>query len=134
MNMSPDFGRLTDLQSLSTFVVEDGLENGIGQIRDMSSLRRSFCITNIHKIRDVVDAIQAKLDKKPLLETLHLHWVKVISRSQQALQQSDNQQGLVLANLWPRENLKEMVMKNYCERFYHPWLCELNHNSTYGAA
>ncbi|XP_073150902.1 putative disease resistance RPP13-like protein 1 [Henckelia pumila] len=125
--MPPDFGRLTNLQSLSAFIVGTKKENGIAQIRDMNLLRGSFCIKNINRVTVVKDADEAELYKKSFLEKLELQWVSSSSYVQPNRQ---SHHGVVLSCLKPHEDLKELVIDNYCGKIYPDWLCEQNRKLT----
>ncbi|XP_073138185.1 putative disease resistance RPP13-like protein 1 [Henckelia pumila] len=124
VHMPPNFGRLTELQALSAFIVGDKKENGIAQISNMNSLRGSLCIKNMDQVTDVADAIEAKLHEKLFLDNLELQWVDLGNVSQGSLEQAQNLQDSVLANLRPHQNLKELAIKKYCGRFYPTWLSD----------
>ncbi|XP_073151142.1 putative disease resistance protein RGA3 [Henckelia pumila] len=128
--MPPHFGRLTNLQSLSAFIVGIREENGVTQIRNMDLLRGSLCIKNLQVVNGL-DATRAKLHNKAFLDKLELQWVPLTSGAQQdTLRQTQNEQCRVLSNLRPHENLKELLIDNYCGALYPRWFCESNRKFT----
>lgn len=74
----------------------------------MYSLRGSLCIKNIDRVTDVAEAIGAKLHEKLFLDNLELQWVDLTNVSQGSIEQAQNLQGWILANLQPHQNLKEL--------------------------
>ncbi|KAI4306714.1 hypothetical protein L6164_029968 [Bauhinia variegata] len=112
-SMPPEFGRLTSLQTLSAFIV--GKEQGqcIDELKDMSCLQGSICITSLENVASVKEAISAKLDEKPYLDKLELQW-NVFKDGQ--VEQP------VLAGLQPHNGIKELVITGYGGFMFPSWL------------
>ncbi|KAK4412778.1 putative disease resistance protein RGA3 [Sesamum alatum] len=73
-SMPPEFGKLVNLQSLSAYVVGRSRECGIGELKNMTSLRGSMCIKNLENVSNVNEAKEAMLHMKPFLDKLELEW------------------------------------------------------------
>ncbi|KAL0359351.1 UNVERIFIED_CONTAM: putative disease resistance RPP13-like protein 1 [Sesamum angustifolium] len=124
-SMPLQFGRLTNLQTLSAYIVGRKEGNGIGELKNVNGLRGSLCIKNIEHVLDLKDAVVAKLGMKTCLDKLELQWRKLRSGlDPQVLDRRKNEQAEVLANLQPHENVKELVIQNYCGVIYPDWLSQ----------
>ncbi|KAL0346120.1 UNVERIFIED_CONTAM: putative disease resistance RPP13-like protein 1 [Sesamum radiatum] len=124
-SMPLQFGRLTNLQTLSAYIVGRKEGNGIGELKNMNGIRGSLCIKNIEHVLDLKDAVEAKLGMKTCLDKLELQWRKLRSGlDPQLLDRRRNEQAEVLANLQPHENVKELVIQNYCGVIHPDWLSQ----------
>ncbi|KAF9599205.1 hypothetical protein IFM89_035664 [Coptis chinensis] len=112
ISMPPGMGRLTGLQTLSTFVV--GVESGckIGELKDMRNLRGTLCISNLENVA-MQEANQAALNDKPHLRRLKLLW-------RGASDNNDEQE--VLAGLRPHQNIKELQIEHYGGARFPGWI------------
>ncbi|KAL9150876.1 hypothetical protein ABFS82_11G016700 [Erythranthe guttata] len=117
------FGRLTSLQTLSTYVVGRKKGHGIEELKDMDCLRGSLCIKNIQYVSNATSAEEAKLGMKTCLNKLELQWIKLPAGSP-LLNQRMSEQAQVLANLQPHGNVRDLVIQNYCGVIYPNWLSE----------
>lgn len=77
--MPKDIGLLTNLQTLSRFVVSERSvvhphRGGIGELADLNDLRGELLISNMHLVKDVQEATQAQLSSKRFLQKLELSW------------------------------------------------------------
>ncbi|KAK4432029.1 putative disease resistance RPP13-like protein 1 [Sesamum alatum] len=124
-SMPLQFGRLTSLQTLSAYIVGRKEGNGIRELKNMNGLRGSLCIKNIEHVSDLKDAVEAKLGMKTCLDRLELQWRKLRSGlDPQLLERRRNEQAQVFANLQPHENVKELIIENYCGIIYPDWLSQ----------
>lgn len=112
--MPLEFGKLTNLQTLSAFIV--GKEPGqlIEELKNMNSLHGSICITNLENVVSVNEAEFANLDKKPYLDKLELQWNEInIASAEQ-----------VLAGLRPHYKIKELTISSYGGIMFPSWLSD----------
>ncbi|KAG8372204.1 hypothetical protein BUALT_Bualt12G0042200 [Buddleja alternifolia] len=63
-SMPQEFGKLTNLQTLTAFVVENRKGHRIEELKKMDSLRGSLSIKNIDNVTNAEDAKDSKLDMK----------------------------------------------------------------------
>ncbi|KAL8493633.1 hypothetical protein ACS0TY_024714 [Phlomoides rotata] len=122
-SMPAEFGKLVNLQSLSTFIVGRNEGYGIGELKNMRFLRGCICIKNLENVANVNEAKEAMLHTKPFLDRLELEWDDMGARSSA----SDEE---ILAGLRPHEDLKELVLTNYKGYLLPSWfsssLCKLS--------
>ncbi|KAL0404754.1 UNVERIFIED_CONTAM: putative disease resistance RPP13-like protein 1 [Sesamum radiatum] len=121
----PELGRLTNLQTLSAFVVGRLEGHGIQELNKMDSLRGSILIKDIDNVSNEIDARNAKLEMKPYLNKLVLQWKELSNRlDQQVRDQKMQLQAQVFKNLEPHKNLKELEIKNYSGIRCPDWLSD----------
>lgn len=77
--MPKDIGLLTNLQTLSRFVISERSivhthRGGIGELAKLNDLRGELLISNMHLVKDVQEAKQARLASKRFLQKLELSW------------------------------------------------------------
>ncbi|KAK6127198.1 hypothetical protein DH2020_039059 [Rehmannia glutinosa] len=120
--MPLQFGRLTGLQTLSAFIIGRKKGHGIEELKNMNCLRGSLCIKNIEYVSNVRDAMEANLGMKTRLDRLELQWRQLRDGLDSPRRRTEQAQ--VFANLQPHENLKELIIENYCGVIYPDWLSE----------
>ncbi|XP_028943845.2 putative disease resistance RPP13-like protein 1 [Malus domestica] len=113
--MPPHLGRLTNLQSLSYFVVGKGSDqSGIREIGSLSHLQGTLHLSRLENAVDAKDASGAKLIDKEGLDSLKLEWSN-LSRSREM------ELG-VLDMLQPPKNLKELTIMGYAGLKFSSWI------------
>ncbi|CAL4917472.1 unnamed protein product [Urochloa decumbens] len=116
--MPKDIGLLTDLQTLSRFVVShrsalriDTNRGGIAELAKLDNLRGELLISNLHLVEDIQEAVLANLTSKQLLQKLELSW------------SSDNKNAdKILEHLKPPTNIKELTISGYSGMTCPRWL------------
>ncbi|RHN65654.1 putative P-loop containing nucleoside triphosphate hydrolase, leucine-rich repeat domain, L [Medicago truncatula] len=106
--------KLENLQTLSDFVVssEDvGLK--IADIGKYSHLQGSLCISKLQNLTDPSHAFQAKLMMKKQIDELQLEW---------SYSTSSQLQSVVLEQLHPSTNLKNLTISGYGGNNFPSWL------------
>ncbi|GAY69517.1 hypothetical protein CUMW_288790, partial [Citrus unshiu] len=61
-------GKLTCLQTLCNFVVGKDSVSGLRELKLLTHLRGTLCISKLENVKDVVDAEEAQLDGKKNLK------------------------------------------------------------------
>ena len=114
--LPPRIGSLTNLQTLSRFPIRrDQVGHGIEELKGMSYLSGSLLISNLE---NAVNAEEAKLDKKEMLDKLVLEW-------------SSNNIGddavKVLEDLMPHSDLKELQILHFGGTKFPHWMTDHRH-------
>ena len=109
--LPPRIGSLTNLQTLSRFPIRrDQVGHGIEELKGMSYLTGSLHILNLE---NAVNAKEAKLDMKEMLDKLVLEW-------------SSNNIGddavEVLEDLMPHSDLKELQIRHFRGTEFPHWM------------
>ncbi|XP_010251864.1 PREDICTED: putative disease resistance protein RGA1 [Nelumbo nucifera] len=120
ISMPPHIGRLTNLQTLSTFTVGKDEECGIGQLKNMMNLRGSLAITKLENILKLEETQEGKLLNKHYIHKLELIW----SRGEAINLRDGVAEHQVLEGLKPHENLKELTIRDYCGFKFPSWVCD----------
>ncbi|PIN12288.1 Apoptotic ATPase [Handroanthus impetiginosus] len=110
--MPPEFGKLVNLQSLSTFIVGRSKGRGIGELKNMRFLRGCICIKNLENVSNSDEAKEAMLHMKPFINKLELEWSEFRSKF------NDEE---ILAGLHPHDDLQELLMTNYAGNLLPGW-------------
>ena len=100
-------GHLKSLQYLSNFIVGQKSGLRIGELKEISSLRGIFTISNLQNVKCGRDAMEANLKDKGYLDELVLKWDEVAG-DHHVIQQNED----VIDNLEPHSNLKRLYI--YC--------------------
>ncbi|KAJ4744934.1 hypothetical protein LUZ62_012355 [Rhynchospora pubera] len=118
-SMPPYIGLLTDLQVLSRFVVSIENHCGISELKNLNDLQGELSISNLDLVKNPDDAAEAKLQAKKHIKRLELLWRRDIE-----LHQCSNNKliELVLENLKPNSNVKELNIVGYPGKFLPSWL------------
>ncbi|XP_050112812.1 putative disease resistance RPP13-like protein 1 isoform X1 [Malus sylvestris] len=113
--MPPHLGRLTNLQSLSYFVVGKGSDQSkIREIGSLLHLRGTLWLSRLENVVDVEDASGAKLRHKEKLDSLKLEWSDLRGWREMELG--------VLDMLQPPKNLKELTIFGYGGSNFSSWI------------
>ncbi|PRQ55110.1 putative leucine-rich repeat domain, L domain-containing protein [Rosa chinensis] len=108
--MTPQLSQLTNLQTLSNFVVGKGNVSRVGEIGPLS-LRWTLCLKRLENVTNVEDATRANLLSKQGLDALQLEWSG-----------TDGKESEVLDVLKPHINLKELIIKGYNGLEFTTWI------------
>ncbi|KEH25214.1 putative disease resistance protein RGA3 isoform X1 [Medicago truncatula] len=122
--MPTGLGKLSSLQSLSSFYVVNDRKKKSGklnELQNLNSLRGNLEINRLDQVKDVMLETQhVNLKDKKLLESLDLNW-----------ENQDNKQNnfRLLENLCPHQNLKRLHVRWYPGYEFSSWLSSINHLS-----
>ncbi|KAJ4744933.1 Disease resistance protein RGA2 [Rhynchospora pubera] len=117
-SMPPDIGLLTDLQVLSRFVVSMKNHCGISELNDLNNLQGELSISNLDLVKKPNDAAKANLQAKKHIKRLELLWRRDIELHQYSNEIIE----LVLENLKPNSNVKELNIVGYPGELLPSWL------------
>ncbi|KAF6147880.1 hypothetical protein GIB67_014460 [Kingdonia uniflora] len=112
-SMPPGIGMLTELQTLSAFVVSK--RSNLQEMRSLHNLRGTLCILNLENVGDEQEAKDAVLSDKQYLRRLDFHWSE--PKHGESVVQMD-----ILTRLKPHKNLKELYIRNYVGFKFPIWL------------
>ncbi|XP_038973689.1 putative disease resistance protein RGA3 [Phoenix dactylifera] len=119
-SMPPEIGLLTDLQTLSRFVVGTKHRCGLRELKELNNLHGELQISNLHFVSKAAEASEANLSRKQYIHRLELQWSHhhkfASSRHVQELEEK------VLANLQPHTNLKELIVVGYEGATFPSWI------------
>ncbi|RHN78360.1 putative P-loop containing nucleoside triphosphate hydrolase, leucine-rich repeat domain, L [Medicago truncatula] len=113
--------RLQNLQTLSDFAISnhrDGLK--VRELGKFPHLKGNLSISNLQNITDPFDAFEANLKMKEQIDNLELQWI--LHGSSGTTSQSSQIQALVLQQLQPSTNLKNLTIKGYGGTSFPNWL------------
>ncbi|KAK9217180.1 hypothetical protein WN943_005805 [Citrus x changshan-huyou] len=117
--MPVGIGRLTCLQTLCNFVVGKDSGSGLRELKLLTHLRGTLCISKLENVKDVVDAEEAQLDGKKNLKVLVLRWTNSTDGS--SSREAETEMG-VLDMLKPHTNLEQFCIKGYGGMKFPTWL------------
>ncbi|XP_039162747.1 putative disease resistance RPP13-like protein 1 [Eucalyptus grandis] len=108
---------LKNLTILSKFVV--GTEKGLQlkELNNLSHLQGELFISNLQKVEDVRDAVDANLLGKQGLRKLFLHWDKDFG-----MLRNDKHKSGVLESLRPHIDIENLTILNYGGTIFPSWL------------
>ncbi|KAF8025145.1 hypothetical protein BT93_F2097 [Corymbia citriodora subsp. variegata] len=108
---------LKNLTILSKFVV--GLEKGsrIKELKNLSHLQGELFISELQKVEEVRDVVDANLIGKQGLSNLFLHWGESFGNLR-----NDEHKALVLHSLRPHTNLENLTISDYGGAIFPSWL------------
>ncbi|KAJ1409027.1 P-loop containing nucleoside triphosphate hydrolase [Sesbania bispinosa] len=116
LKMSRQITTLQNLQTLSTLVV--GKENDGTRLKDLRyfpKLQGKLSILELCNVVDTIDAIEANLKNKELIEELVLDWSRHTS-------QGSETETEVLELLQPSTNLRKLIIESYNGTKFPNWL------------
>lgn len=113
--MPPYLGNLTNLQSLSAFLV--GREEGyrIGELKNLNDLRGVLRISRLENVSNKDEAEEAALIDKNCLQRLELRWSNVFT-------EKIEEQEKILECLRPHASLKELQIQHYAGSRLPTWI------------
>ncbi|KAH9684348.1 putative disease resistance RPP13-like protein 1 [Citrus sinensis] len=117
--MPVGIGRLTCLQTLCSFVVGKDSGSGLRELKLLTQLRGTLCISNLENVKHIVDAEDAQLDRKENLKELWLRWTRSTDGS--SSREAETEEG-VLDMLKPHTNLEQFCIKGYGGTKFPAWL------------
>ncbi|KAL6641287.1 hypothetical protein ACP70R_019468 [Stipagrostis hirtigluma subsp. patula] len=116
--MPKDIGLLTDLQTLSRFVISQSNalsvhthRGGIAELANLNNLHGELIISNLHLIEAVQDAALANLASKRFLQKLELSWSNSSKEAEQ-----------ILEHLKPPTTIKELIISGYTGMACPSWI------------
>ncbi|XP_042464484.1 disease resistance protein RGA2-like isoform X1 [Zingiber officinale] len=108
-----DVRRLTNLQELPTFRVQEDDAHKLGQLKDMTQLHGTLNIQNLENVVDSKEAHHAELKNKVHLKELELEW----NDEKDAKLEEE-----VIEGLQPHESLKKLRIRGYNGAKSPSWL------------
>ncbi|XP_022764233.1 putative disease resistance protein At3g14460 [Durio zibethinus] len=112
--MPPQFGNLTKLQSLTTFVVNRNSGSRISELKKLSLLRGTLSIEGLHNVFQPADASAANLRVKKHLDELIFKWAPGTHIV--------HYETVVLERLRPHEYLKKLRIQHFGGSNLPDWL------------
>eukprot|EP00261_Vitis_vinifera_P032029 XP_019073272.1 PREDICTED: putative disease resistance RPP13-like protein 1 [Vitis vinifera] len=115
--MPPRMGCLTNLQTLSKFIVGKGNGSSIQELKHLLDLQGELSIQGLHNVRNTRDAVDACLKNKCHIEELTMGWSGDFDDSRNELNEM-----LVLELLQPQRNLKKLTVEFYGGPKFPSWI------------
>ena len=110
-------GNLTNLQTLSKFIVGKGSRSGIEELKNLCHLRGEICISGLHNVGNIRAAIDANLKNKANIEELMMAWRSDFDGLPNERDEMD-----VLEFLQPHKNLKKLTVEFYGGAKFPSWI------------
>ncbi|CAI9102184.1 OLC1v1000410C1 [Oldenlandia corymbosa var. corymbosa] len=120
LQMPPEMGRLTCLQTLKFFNVGEEKGCGIDELGHMEQLKGELHIRNLELVKGKEEARLANLFCKPNLMTLGLYWT---SADRYGIENCDKH---VLEGLEPHSNLQELRIDDFMGDQFPQWIGNLS--------
>ncbi|CAL9757958.1 unnamed protein product [Musa acuminata subsp. burmannicoides] len=120
--MPPDIGLLTDLQTLSRYIVSTRLHCGLSQLRDLNNLHGELLIARLDLVFKAAEAVEANLMSKEHINRLELTWNYSNITEAVAHSIGYEEKKYVLKNLRPHTNLKELGIVGYGGTSFPTWV------------
>ncbi|XP_057512799.1 putative disease resistance protein At3g14460 [Actinidia eriantha] len=117
--MPSKMGKLTNLQTLSNYIISKGDAPMIRELGTLIHLRGTLCISGLENVVDVADAIGANLHDKQGIDVLSMKW-----RWSNSSDDSRNERVElgVLEMLQPNKNLKRLTIRSYHGLEFPTWI------------
>ncbi|KAL1103118.1 hypothetical protein V6Z11_D05G415000 [Gossypium hirsutum] len=115
--MPSGFDQLTQLQTLSNFVIGKGDGRLISELKNLSNLRGNFCLSGLENVNGE-DAREAKLNEK--LDGLELQWGTDLENSTRKTEVEER----VLDFLHPPKMLEQLIIENYGGVKFSSWIAD----------
>ncbi|KAK2636914.1 hypothetical protein Ddye_031706 [Dipteronia dyeriana] len=113
--LPPEFGRLKNLQILTTFVVSNNTgASCISELGGLLRLRGKLSILELQNVQDIADAENAKLKDKQCIKELAFHW-----NNNGHDQETET---VVLEKLHPHKNIENISIEGYNGTKLPDWL------------
>ncbi|CAJ2638789.1 unnamed protein product [Trifolium pratense] len=122
MELPVQIAKLENLQTLSDFIVgkqHDGLK--VGELGKFSHLHGKLSISQLQNVTHPSAAFQANLEMKKQIDDLILEWESELVCATPSDPQIEN---VVLEQLRPSTNLKNLTIKNYSGNTFPNWLSD----------
>ncbi|XP_027119954.1 putative disease resistance protein RGA3 isoform X2 [Coffea arabica] len=110
-------GKLTDLQTLSCFNVDQEKGRRISELGCLNNLGGELKIHNLELVNDADEARSANLSGKPNIYKLEYYWGRN--------RQGDNQDENVLEGLQPHPNIKSLKIENFMGNEFPLWAIKM---------
>ena len=110
-------GNLTNLQTLSKFIVSKSGGSRIGELKNLSSLQGMLSISKLHEIVNVKDARDANLKNKQKMVEIIMEWNDEFWDSRNGLDELQ-----VLESLQPHKNLEKLIIAFYGGSKFPSWI------------
>ncbi|XP_022746068.1 putative disease resistance RPP13-like protein 1 [Durio zibethinus] len=120
--MPNNFCTLSDLETLSKFVLQKGKGCQIRELEGLSNLKGQLCISGLENVVETQDAWKAKLHDKLGLDKLELIWSEDFENRNGEIEKE------VLDLLHPSKKLKELALKFYCGVRLAVWIGDSSFN------
>ncbi|KAK2349507.1 putative disease resistance RPP13 protein [Trifolium repens] len=117
--MPKNIGKLSNLQTLNYFIVEEQNRSGIKELANINNLHGKIKITGLGNVIDHADAAKANLKDKKYLEELYMVFDGRREEMNDLIVESTVS---VLEALQPNSNLKKLTIENYNGNRFPNWL------------
>ncbi|XVE68344.1 hypothetical protein DITRI_Ditri09bG0060600 [Diplodiscus trichospermus] len=132
-SMPSNFSTLSDLQTLSNFVLQEDKGCQIRELENLSNLKGELCISGLKNAVETQDACKAKLHDKPRLDKLELKWGRNFEFKSWVNEKKANRrweiEEKVLDLLQPSKMLKELALDYYCGVRFAKWIGDPSFNN-----
>ncbi|XP_034702920.1 putative disease resistance RPP13-like protein 1 isoform X2 [Vitis riparia] len=115
--MPSKISNLTNLQTLSKYIVGENNSSRIRELKNLKNLRGKLSISGLHNVVDSRDAMDAKLEEKHSIEELIMEWGSDFGNSRNEMNEIN-----VLAGLRPPRNLKNLTVAFYGGSTFLGWI------------
>lgn len=113
-----NMGKLTSLETLSAFLIDNGEDRRISQLKNMNNLQGSFCISNLERVSSGMEAKDAALIEKANIKKLELRWsMPRLTESKEQLRDYE-----VLEQLHPPSSLEDLEISGYSGLKFPDWI------------
>ncbi|XP_058108274.1 putative disease resistance protein RGA3 [Magnolia sinica] len=112
-------GRLTSLRTLSKFIVGDGMECGIGELKNLNLLQGELAVYHLERVSNEDDAKEAELMNKSHLRLLELYFDEDCWR---LLEDEVDRTAGVLEGLRPHTSIEELKVIGYTGLKFPGWM------------
>ncbi|XP_052486532.1 putative disease resistance RPP13-like protein 1 isoform X2 [Gossypium raimondii] len=117
--MPSGFDQLTQLQTLSNFVIGEGDGRLIRELKNLSNLRGNFCLSGLENVNGQ-DAREAKLNEKLGIDGLELQWGTYLENNTRKTEVEER----VLDFLHPPKKLEQLIIENYGGVKFSSWIAD----------
>ncbi|KAK8300862.1 hypothetical protein V6Z12_D05G422700 [Gossypium hirsutum] len=117
--MPSGFDQLTQLQTLSNFVIGEGDGRLIRELKNLSNLRGNFCLSGLENVNGQ-DAREAKLNEKLGIDGLELQWGPDLENNTRKTEVEER----VLDFLHPPKKLEQLIIENYGGVKFSSWIAD----------
>ncbi|RVW92972.1 putative disease resistance RPP13-like protein 1 [Vitis vinifera] len=108
---------LTNLQTLSKYIVGKNDNSRIRELKNLQDLRGKLSISGLHNVVNSQDAMHAKLEEKHNIEELTMEWDSDYDKPRNEMNEMN-----VLAGLRPPTNLKKLTVAYYGGSTFLGWI------------